>query len=188
MNKTLLIFSIVSPLLLLAVLMHLNATHASFSIQDEAFLSGGLIGKKAPELSEGHWINSSPHKLSDFQDRVVLVEFWTYGCYNCRNTIPTVNGWQTKYASQSFAIIGVHTPEFDAERALASVQQQVVRLGIHYAVVTDNEYITWESYHQQFWPTMYLIDKKGIIRHIQIGEGNYEQTERLIQSLMSEEK
>ena len=186
MNKTLLIYSLVSPLLLLALFMNLNASRASFSIQDEASLSGGLIGKKSPELSEGHWINSSPHRFSDFQDRVVLLEFWTYGCYNCRNTIPVVNEWQKKYANQNFAIIGVHTPEFDTEKNLASVQQQVVRLGIQYAVVTDNEYATWESYHQQFWPTIYLIDKKGIIRYQQIGEGNYNETERMIRTLITE--
>ena len=186
MNKILLIFSIISLLLLLAVFVDLTTSRTSFSIQGKASLSDGMIGEKAPEFAEGHWINSSSHKLSDFRGRVVLLEFWTYGCHNCRNTIPTVNAWQKKYANQNFAIIGIHTPEFDRERNLASVQQQVARLGIQYAVVTDNEYATWESYHQQFWPTMYLIDKNGIIQHIQIGEGNYDKTERMIRTLIAE--
>ncbi|MBI3765567.1 MAG: redoxin domain-containing protein [Ignavibacteriales bacterium] len=145
-----------------------------------------MIGKKAPELYEGDWINSSGHKLSDFRGKVVLVEFWTYGCYNCRNTIPAINDWQKKYEGKNFLIIGVHTPEFDREKNLASLRQQVAQLDVQYAVVTDNEYRTWEAYHQQYWPTLYVIDKQGIIRFVQIGEGNYEETERMIQLLIAE--
>ena len=134
--------------------MNLNASRASFSIQDEESLPGGLIGKNAPELSEGHWINSSPHKLSDFKDRVVLLEFWTYGCYNCRNTIPKINEWQQQFATKGFVIIGVHTPEFGQEKDFLNVHKETTRLGIQYAVVTDNEYQTWNLYHQQYWPTI----------------------------------
>jgi hypothetical protein len=99
-----------------------------------------------------------------------------------------MNEWQRTYAGDDFVIIGVHTPEFNREKDLASLRKETARLGIQYAVVTDNEYQTWQTYHQQYWPAMYLIDKKGIIRDIQIGEGNYETTERIIRSLIREAK
>src|SRR5260370_1369033 len=117
--------------------------------QDDKIDEYGLIGNKAPELSKGEWINSSPHTLFDFEGKVVLLEFWTYGCYNCRNTIPKLIEWQKKYSNMDFTIIGVHTPEFGAEKNLANVHRQITNLGIQYSVVTDNEYQTWEAYHQQ---------------------------------------
>lgn len=189
MKKMMIAFSI-GPLLLLLIggYTFVNSTVTYLDVQDEKPVVNGLIGKKAPELSEGEWVNAPPQNLSDYEGKVVLLEFWTYGCYNCRNTIPKMNEWQKKYASKDFAMIGVHTPEFSPEKDLANVSRQVAHLGIRYAVVTDNEYQTWDAYHQQYWPTMYLIDKKGIVRHIQIGEGNYEQTERIIHSLIREEE
>ena len=152
----------------------------------ERTTSNEWIGKQSPELSDGDWINSPPLKLSGLRGRVVLLEFWTFGCYNCRNTIPTMNEYQKKYAGKEFTIIGVHTPEFDREKNLSNVRERTAQLGINYAVVTDNDYTTWESYNQQYWPVMYLIDKKGIIRYVHIGEGSYDTTEKMIQSLIDE--
>jgi thiol-disulfide isomerase/thioredoxin len=148
--------------------------------------SGALIGKRAPEIARGRWVNGRSHTLSEVRGRVVLLEFWTYGCSNCRNTIPKLNEWHEKYAESDFILIGVHTPEFDREKDFMNVRRQTARLGIRYAVVTDNEYETWNAYRQQYWPTIYLIDRKGIIRHIQTGEGGSEQTERAIQALIGE--
>ena len=144
------------------------------------------IGKPAPEfIGGGQWLNSSPRKLSDYQGKIVLLEFWTYGCYNCRNTILTLNRWQKKYAGKDFVIVGIHTPEFEREKDIRNLRQQLVHLEIQYAVVTDNEYQTWEAYHQQYWPTVYLIDRKGVVRYVKIGEGDYDETERMIQSLIA---
>lgn len=188
MKKMIIAFSIWSLLFpIIEGYTFVNATGTYRDVQDEKAVVNGLIGQKAPELSKGEWINSISHNLSDYEGKVVLLEFWTYGCYNCRNTIPTMNEWQKKYAGKDFIIIGIHTPEFGPEKDIANVRQQVASLGIRYAVVTDNKYQTWDSYSQQYWPTMYLIDKKGILQHIQIGEGNYEQTERILQSLIGEE-
>ncbi len=145
------------------------------------------IGKPAPEIASGEWINSDPLKISELRGKVVLLEFWTYGCYNCRNTLPYVRGWHKEFPREQFQIIGVHTPEFERERALSNVQRNVKELEIEYAVVMDNTYGTWEAYNQKYWPVMYVIDKKGIIRHVQIGEGAYEKTKRLIQELIAEE-
>src|SRR5258706_14042997 len=113
MTKTLSLTSIGAILLLLGVFVNLKVAHSMR--HDEDSLAGNLTGKKPPGLFKGNWINSSPHKLTDYEGRVVLVEFWTYGCYNCRNTIPTMNKWQKSYAGKDFGIIGVHTLEFDRE-------------------------------------------------------------------------
>ncbi|MEO8167599.1 MAG: redoxin domain-containing protein [bacterium] len=144
----------------------------------------GLIGKRAPELAEGSWVNSQPTTLAKLQGKVVLLEFWTFGCYNCRNTLPFIKAWHDKYSGPKFQIIGVHTPEFESEKNLTTVKKKIDQLGIRYPVVTDNDYKTWNAYDQHYWPVMYLIDKKGIIRHIHIGEGDYETIEKEIAELM----
>ena len=145
------------------------------------------VGKPAPEIASGEWINSAPLKISELRGRVVLLEFWTYGCYNCRNTLPYVKEWNKEFPREQLQIIGVHTPEFEREQVLSNVQRNVRELEIDYAVVTDNAYRTWEAYNQRYWPVMYVIDKKGIIRHVQIGEGAYQKTEMLIRDLIAEE-
>ncbi len=145
-----------------------------------------LIGSKAPEIQSGKWINSCPLKLTELRGNVVLVEFWTFGCYNCRNTIPHIKAWYEKFNKESFVVIGVHTPEFDQERSPRRVESQTKKLGIQYAVVTDNDYKTWKAYRQEYWPTLYLIDKKGTVRYVHIGEGNYDETEQKIIALLAE--
>lgn len=142
------------------------------------------IGKRAPEVADGEWINSKPLKLVDLRGRVVLLEFWTYGCYNCRNTIPSMNKWYKKFSDSGLVIIGVHTPEFEHEKDLSKVREQTAKLGIKYAVVTDKMYRTWRAYDQEYWPVLYLIDRKGIIRYVHVGEGNYDETERQIEFLL----
>ena len=184
MHQTTLISTIIVLVLLVGTFMKLKG--GGVNSEELGGAASYLVGKPAPELQEGFWINSSPKKISDYRGKVVLLEFWTYGCYNCRNTIPTINVWQKKYAGKEFVIVGVHTPEFDREKKLSNVRKEIEKLQIGYAVVTDNNYKTWKSYHQEYWPTIYLIDKKGIIRDINIGEGNYDKTEQLIKLLIAE--
>jgi thiol-disulfide isomerase/thioredoxin len=145
-----------------------------------------LLGRRAPELAEGDWINSRPLLLQDLRGKVVLLEFWTFGCYNCRNTIPRLNEWYKKYSGPEFTVIGIHTPEFVRKKNLVGVKRQTAQLGIVYPVVTDNTYTTWNRYNQRYWPVCYLVDKRGIIRYTHIGEGNYEETERQIMMLIEE--
>ncbi len=94
--------------------------------------------------------------------------------------------WHKKYGGTEFVIIGIHTPEFDNEKKLEKVIEQSKELGIEYPIVTDNKYQTWDSFKQEYWPVLYLIDKRGIIRYVRIGEGNYEETERWITTLVVE--
>jgi thiol-disulfide isomerase/thioredoxin len=141
---------------------------------------------RAPALAEGLWINSEPLKIEGLRGRVVLVDFWTYGCYNCRNTLPALKRWDTAYRDQGLTIIGVHTPEFDREKEPGNVRDQVRSLGIRYAVVTDNDNESWNAYSIQAWPTVVILDKQGRIRWTHIGEGMYDEQERVIQKLLAE--
>lgn len=140
----------------------------------------------APELAGGNWINSAPLKLKDLRGRVVLIEFWTFACYNCRNTVPFVKGWDDRYREKGLTIIGVHSPEFDEEKNIENLRREVTSLGITYPVVTDNDYQTWNAYKVEAWPTIFLLDKQGRIRWTHVGEGNYDDTEQRIQKLLAE--
>jgi len=141
----------------------------------------------APELANGLWINSEPLTLKSLHGRVVLIEFWTFACYNCRNTLPTVKKWDAQYRDKGLTIIGVHTPESDLESNLNDVRREVAELGIKYPVVTDNDYSTWKSYKVEAWPTLFLLDKQGRVRWTHVGEGYYDQTEEVIKKLLAEE-
>jgi thiol-disulfide isomerase/thioredoxin len=140
----------------------------------------------APEFAKGVWINSDPLTLDKLRGRVVLVEFWTFGCYNCRNTLPSVKEWDVKYRERGLTIVGVHTPETDSEYSIENVRREVPSLGIKYAVVTDNDYQTWKAYGVEAWPTILIIDKHGRIRWLHVGEGRYDETENVIKALVVE--
>ncbi|HUS12546.1 MAG TPA: redoxin domain-containing protein [Pyrinomonadaceae bacterium] len=142
----------------------------------------------APDLAAGDWINSEPLKLKDLRGRVVLIDFWTFGCYNCRNTLPFIKGWHDRYRDKGLTVVGVHSPEFDYEKKPENLRREVVSLGIHYPVVSDNDYRTWDAYNVAAWPTIFLLDKQGRIRWMHVGEGNYDETERLIQKLLAEKE
>ena len=142
----------------------------------------------APEISGGEWINSEPLTLQSLRGRVVLIEFWTFACYNCRNTLPTVKSWDSRYRDKGLTIIGVHTPEFDAERNIDSLRREVTALGITYPVVADNDYAAWKAYKVEAWPTLFVLDKEGRVRWTRVGEGAYAETEEVIKNLLAEER
>ncbi len=144
------------------------------------------VGMKAPEIANESWLNSAPLRLADLRGKVVMVEFWTFGCYNCRNVEPYVKEWYRKYMDQGFVVIGVHSPEFRYEHDVESVRRYLAEHYIRYPVPIDNDFSTWNRYGNRYWPAMYLIDKRGTIRYVRIGEGGYEEMERLIQSLLAE--
>jgi thiol-disulfide isomerase/thioredoxin len=141
----------------------------------------------APELTNEVWLNvDAPLRLSDLHGKVVALEMWTFGCYNCQNVMPSLKEWHEKYASQGLVIIGNHYPEFDFEANLDNLKAAVAEYGIEYAVAQDNEGKTWQAYDNHYWPVIYLIDKNGHIRYVHIGEGRYKQTEAAIQNLLAE--
>jgi len=141
----------------------------------------------APELAAGEWINSKPLTLKDLRGRVVLIDFWTFGCYNCRNTLPFIKSWHDRYSEKGLTVIGVHSPEFDYEKEVDNLRNEVASLEIHYAVLSDNDFKTWDAYRVGAWPTVFLIDKQGRVRWMHVGEGHYAEAERVIQTLLAEE-
>jgi cytochrome c biogenesis protein CcdA/thiol-disulfide isomerase/thioredoxin len=139
----------------------------------------------APELAGiTNWINSVPLTLQSLQGHVVLIDFWTYSCVNCIRTLPYLEQWYAKYKDAGFVIIGVHTPEFAFEHDPTNVEMAVKRFGILYPVAQDNNYATWDAYNNLYWPADYLIDASGHLRYAVFGEGNYSQTEQVIQQLL----
>lgn len=142
----------------------------------------------APAINNEQWLNTSEAlTLAQLRGKVVLVEFWTFGCINCQRVAPYLNAWYEKYGGEAFEIVGVHYPEFRYEEDIANVQAALERLEIHYPVAIDNDGQTWRAYQQRYWPTRYLIDRDGNLRYKHIGEGAYTATELYIQALLREE-
>ena len=144
-------------------------------------------GIQAPELTGlTNWINSKPLELSKLKGKVVLIDFWTYSCINCLRSLPYTEKWQETYASKGFTVIGVHTPEFAFEKDPKNVANFVKGHGLTYPIALDNDYGTWNAFQNNSWPAEYLIDKEGNVRDVKLGEGNYDKTEKAIQSLLGE--
>ncbi len=143
--------------------------------------------KKAKDFTKiSAYINTKPISLDDLKNKVVLVDFWTYSCINCIRTIPHLNEWYDKYSDKGLVIVGIHTPEFDFEKNNDNVKSAVQKFGIKYPVLQDNDKETWNEYDNRYWPRKYLVDDEGYIRYDHIGEGAYQETEKVIQALLSE--
>ena len=142
--------------------------------------------RPAPEITAGRWLNSPPLHVADLHGKVVLVEFWTFACWNCQHVEPEVKRWHAAYANRGLTVIGVHTPELDYERDPANVEQYVREHGIAYPVALDTDSATWNRYANEAWPALYLIDRKGQIRYVRVGEGAYDETQRQIEALLAE--
>jgi cytochrome c biogenesis protein CcdA/thiol-disulfide isomerase/thioredoxin len=132
------------------------------------------------------WFNTDgrPLSLAGLRGRVVLLDFWTYSCVNCLRTLPHLQALDAAYRSRGLTIIGVHTPEFAFEADAGNVGGAVRDLGIRYPVALDPDYATWNAYDNSAWPAEYLIDRSGHLRHLKLGEGDYEGTEELVRSLL----
>ena len=124
--------------------------------------------------------------LDGLRGKVVFLEFWTFGCYNCRNTLPTVKRFDTTLRDKGLTIIGVHTPESEYEKKFESVKSAVEKYELKYPVVTDVDYKTWEAFGVNAWPTIVILDKQGRIRYTHVGEGAYDTQENVIRTLLAE--
>ena len=133
----------------------------------------------------GNWFNSAPLKLADLRGKVVLVNFWTYGCVNCVNTLPHVTRLYAKYRDRGLVVVGIHTPEFPFERSASNVQTALKRHGITYPVAQDNDSQTWNAYRNRYWPAQYIVDQSGKIVFQHDGEGQYEEIDRTVARLLN---
>jgi cytochrome c biogenesis protein CcdA/thiol-disulfide isomerase/thioredoxin len=140
-----------------------------------------------PELSGAvAWLNSPPLTREQLRGKVVVIDFWTYSCINCLRALPYTEGWYAKYKDAGLVVIGVHTPEFAFEKERSNVEQAVRDLKITYPVAIDSNYKIWQAFNNEYWPAHYFIDGKGRIRHHHFGEGEYDESERVIQELLRE--
>jgi thiol-disulfide isomerase/thioredoxin len=132
-----------------------------------------------------NWFNSAPLDIASLRGKVVLVDFWTYGCVNCVNALPHVTELYAKYKDRGLVVVGIHTPEFPFERSASNVQAALKRHGITYPVAQDNDSRTWNAYGNQYWPAQYIVDQSGKIVFQHDGEGQYEQMDRTIARLLN---
>ena len=166
--------------------------------------ANGLLGDfgAAPAfLTTGTWFNTQglsaapgqtsqggtmPLTLDSLRGKVVVVDFWTYSCVNCVRTLPYLRAWYDAYRDKGLVIVGVHTPEFEFEKSPGNVARAIHELGVTWPVVQDNDYAEWNAYANQYWPAHYFIDAKGRVRYFHFGEGEYDVSEKVIQSLLKE--
>ena len=141
----------------------------------------------APEFRAiEEWINSEPLTMAGLRGKVVLLDFWTYSCINCLRTLPHLTAWDDAYRDDGLVIVGVHTPEFAFEREPDNVRRAVRDHGIDYPVALDPDFGTWEAWQNRYWPAKYFVDRRGHIRYAHFGEGDYEESERVIRQLLAE--
>ncbi len=147
----------------------------------------GEVGSLAPDLSGiSGWVNTDEFTLASLRGEVVLVDFWTYTCVNCLRTLPYLREWHEKYADLGLNIVGVHTPEFEFEKDFDNVVAAVEQHDLGWRMAQDNDFRTWRSYNNRYWPAKYLIDHEGVIRYRHFGEGRYDETEEWIRDLLEE--
>ncbi|QKG66753.1 cytochrome c biogenesis protein DipZ [Pseudomonas sp. B14-6] len=145
-----------------------------------------IEGNLPPLDGAVQWLNSPPLTAQALKGKVVLVDFWTYSCINCLRTLPYVKAWAEKYRDQGLVVIGVHAPEFAFERDVGNVTKAMKDLGINYPVAIDNDYKIWRAFNNEYWPVHYFADAQGRIRYHHFGEGEYAESERVIQQLLRE--
>jgi thiol-disulfide isomerase/thioredoxin len=145
------------------------------------------IEGKLPSLGGAtEWLNSQPLTAGSLRGKVVLIDVWTYTCINWLRQLPYVRAWAEKYNNQGLVVIGVHTPEFEFEKNIDNVRRAAKDMKIDYPIAIDNEYSIWRALNNKYWPALYFVDAQGRIRHHHFGEGEYEQSERVIQQLLAE--
>ncbi|EJM86356.1 cytochrome c biogenesis protein DipZ [Pseudomonas sp. GM60] len=169
-----------------AMMARTPVADGAMSVADKA--PGTLpIEGKLPSLDGAvQWLNSPPLDAQALKGKVVLVDFWTYSCINCLRSLPYVKAWAEKYRDQGLVVIGVHAPEFAFERNVGNVTKAMKDLGINYPVAIDNEFKIWRAFNNEYWPAHYFADAQGRIRYHHFGEGEYAESERVIQQLLRE--
>ena len=154
----------------------LHTASARLPVEGELPSFGGATG----------WLNSPPLTPAGLRGKVVLAGFWTYTCINWLRQLPYLRAWAGKYSGHGLVVIGVHTPEFPFEHDVDNVRRAVREMTIDYPVAIDNDYAVWRAFDNYYWPALYFADAQGHIRHHHFGEGEYQQSEMVIQQLLAE--
>jgi len=154
----------------------LHTPSARLPVEGELPTFGGATG----------WLNSPPLTVDGLRGKVVLVNFCTYTCVNWLRQLPYVRAWAAKYSSLGLVVVGVHTPEFGFEHNLDNIRRALADVQVGYPVAIDNDYAVWGAFDNHYWPALYFADAQGRIRHHHFGEGEYQQSEMVIQQLLAE--
>ncbi|MBI1731175.1 MAG: redoxin domain-containing protein [Gammaproteobacteria bacterium] len=157
---------------------------------------GGIVRQPlaAPEFTHaepGEWLNSTPLKLADLRGKVVLVDFWTFECWNCYRSFPWLKSVEARLKDKGLRVIGVHSPEFERERVPESIGKKIKEFGLEHPVMIDNDFSYWKAMANRYWPAYFLIDKKGLIRAAFAGEthegdSQAREIEKIIGDLLAE--
>src|SRR3954447_18883934 len=145
-----------------------------------------IEGRLASFAGATEWRNSQPLEPADLRGKVVLVNFWTYTCINWLRQFPYVRAWADKYQDHGLVVVGVHTPEFGFEHRLDNIERAMEQRDIRYPVAIDSTYAVWQAFGNHYWPALYFADAEGRIRHHHFGEGEYQQSEMVLQQLLQE--
>jgi thiol-disulfide isomerase/thioredoxin len=132
------------------------------------------------------WLNSQPLTPAGLRGKVVLIEFWTYTCINWLRQFPYVRAWAEKYKDHGLVVLGVHSPEFAFEKNVDNVRRAAKELRVDNPIAIDSDHVIWRAFKNEYWPALYFVDAQGHIRHHYFGEGEYEQSEMVIQQLLAE--
>lgn len=152
----------------------------------EARLDLPVLGTMPPLAGATTWLQSPPLRAEDLRGKVVLVDFWTFGCINCQRAIPSVRDWARRYRDDGLVVVGVHAPEFAFERDQRNVERALKRRDLDFPIAMDNDFAIWNAWSNRYWPTLYLVDAQGRVRWRHIGEGAYAQTEQALRQLLDE--
>jgi len=148
----------------------------------------------APEFTQASpeaWINSPPLQMQDLRGKVVLLDFWTFDCWNCYRSFPWLKGLEERLEPEGLQVVGIHTPEFAHERVRGNVIAKTKEFGLRHPVMMDNDFAYWKAMNNRYWPAFYVIDKNGSVRGAFFGEthendGRALRMEQLIRALLAE--
>lgn len=148
----------------------------------------------APEFTQTGpeaWLNSAPLRLADLRGKVVLVDFWTFDCWNCHRSFPWLKAMEKRLGDRGLQVIGVHTPEFEREKVTDNVRRKVTEFGLAHPIMIDNDFSYWRAMANRYWPAYYLIDKRGLVRAVYVGEthegdAQAREVERVLLELLAE--
>lgn len=162
LSKTLLISSLVLIVALLG--------WPDKSISNSISPGNAVAAPDFTQLDTKDWLNSNPLTLESLRGNVVLIDFWTFGCWNCYRSFPWLNDMEARLKDSGLVVVGVHSPEFDHEKNRNAVRNKIKEFELQHAVMIDNDMTYWRAMKNRYWPAFYLIDKQGRIRGVYIGE------------------
>ncbi len=145
-----------------------------------------MLGNALALTGLGGWLQRNVRSLQDLRGQVVIVQFWTFGCYNCKNTIPHLQDIYAEYKDDGLEIVGVHAPEFAYEEDADAILSAAAELGVTWPIALDTDrrnFRAWQG-SPAYWPRTYVLDQDGLIRFDHIGEGKYDELEATVASLL----